>query len=87
MFGARLRITAMRVEGGPGIEFLEYLTSRDRRPMPLDEKASDVFHWQTTLVANDLDHCSPVARCRLSFVSPGVVGTDGTLGFARSTGP
>ena len=55
MFGARLRITAMRVEGGPGIEFLEYLTPRDGRPMPLDEKASDVFHWQTTLVANDLD--------------------------------
>lgn len=85
VFGARLRITAMRVEGGPGIEFLEYLTPRDGRPMPLDEKASDLFHWQTTLVTNDLDALARRLRdARYRFVSPGVVGTDGELGFRRA---
>ena len=29
MFGARLRITALRAHAGPGIEFLEYLAPRD----------------------------------------------------------
>jgi catechol 2,3-dioxygenase-like lactoylglutathione lyase family enzyme len=84
VFGARLRITAMRVEGGPGIEFLEYLTPRDGRPMPLDEKASDLFHWQTTLVTNDLDAVARRLRdTHYRFVSPGVVSIDGTLGFRR----
>jgi catechol 2,3-dioxygenase-like lactoylglutathione lyase family enzyme len=45
--GARLRITALRGEAGPGIEFLEYLAPRDGRPFPADEKANDLVHWQT----------------------------------------
>src|SRR5205085_1572299 len=32
VFGVRLRITAVRADSGPGIEFLEYLTPRDGRP-------------------------------------------------------
>src|SRR5262249_6837776 len=36
VFGARLRITTLRVAKGPGIEFLEYLTPRDGRPTPTD---------------------------------------------------
>jgi catechol 2,3-dioxygenase-like lactoylglutathione lyase family enzyme len=35
VFGARLRITALRAEAGPGIEFLEYLTPHGGRPRPL----------------------------------------------------
>src|SRR4029450_1587167 len=53
VFGARLRITALRAAAGPGIEFLEYLTPRDGRPAPADEKASDLIHWQTKLVTTD----------------------------------
>ena len=34
VFGARLRITALRAEKGPGIEFLEYLAPSDGRPRP-----------------------------------------------------
>src|SRR5205823_9366517 len=35
VFGARLRITSLRAgNGGPGIEFLEYLAPRDGRPAP-----------------------------------------------------
>src|SRR5258708_2024601 len=56
VFGARLRIPGLRAgSGGPGIEFLEYLAPRDGRPAPSDERASDLFHWQTTLVVNAAD--------------------------------
>jgi catechol 2,3-dioxygenase-like lactoylglutathione lyase family enzyme len=48
VFGAHLRITAMRAMSGPGIEFLEYLTPRDGRPRQHDAKANDLIHWQTT---------------------------------------
>ena len=44
---ARLHITAVRGDTGPGIEFLEYLAPRDGRPFPPDEKANDLVHWQT----------------------------------------
>lgn len=56
VFGARLRITSLRAaSGGPGIEFLEYLAPRDGRPTPADARASDLFHWQTTLIVNTAD--------------------------------
>src|SRR5207237_9250118 len=51
VFGAHLRITALRGASGPGIELLEYLAPRDGRPFPSDEQASDVGHRQTMLVA------------------------------------
>jgi len=41
---APLRITALRAATGPGIEFLEYLTPRDGRPIPADEHANDIVH-------------------------------------------
>jgi catechol 2,3-dioxygenase-like lactoylglutathione lyase family enzyme/glycerol uptake facilitator-like aquaporin len=55
VFGARLRITALRAAQGPGIELLEYLAPRDGRPIPADERANDLVHWQTTLTVRDLD--------------------------------
>jgi catechol 2,3-dioxygenase-like lactoylglutathione lyase family enzyme len=84
VFGARLRITALRADRGPGIEFLEYLTPRDGRPMPVDERASDVFHWQTRLVTRDAEMLAERVRAGgYRFVSPGIIATDGRLGFAR----
>ena len=53
VFGARLRITTLRAPTGPGVEFLEYLTPRDGRPVPTDARANDLAHWQTTLVSQD----------------------------------
>ena len=74
VFGARLRITALRAAAGPGIEFLEYLAPRDGRPAPLDLKANDIAHWETTLVAADLAPLLPLARRHLiALVSPGPV--------------
>ena len=83
VFGARLRITALRVQGGPGIELLEYLAPRDGRMAPADQRANDIAHWQTTLVTASLDGLLPLARAhRVSLVSPGPVDVPGTLGFS-----
>jgi catechol 2,3-dioxygenase-like lactoylglutathione lyase family enzyme len=86
VFGARLRITSLRASnGGPGIEFLEYLAPRDGRPAPGDERASDLFHWQTTLVVNAADtFAQNLLAENFRFVSPGVVAiSDGRLGFRK----
>jgi catechol 2,3-dioxygenase-like lactoylglutathione lyase family enzyme len=50
VFGARLHITTLRAQTGPGIELLEYLAPGDGKPVPIDLKANDISHWQTTLV-------------------------------------
>jgi catechol 2,3-dioxygenase-like lactoylglutathione lyase family enzyme len=74
VFGARLRITALRAARGPGIELLEYLAPRDGRPAPLDLRANDIAHWQTTLITERLEPLLTQARDRrLSLVSPGPV--------------
>jgi hypothetical protein len=51
VFGAHLRITALRAASGPGIELLEYLAPRDGRLPPGDLHANDLAHWQTVLRA------------------------------------
>ncbi len=87
VFGARLRITSMRaMDGGPGIEFLEYLAPRNGRGFPVDERASDVVHWQTTLTVNNAEAAALSLRANRSmFVSPGLVqlGRD-DLGFTKA---
>src|ERR1051325_11065275 len=55
VFGARLRITALRAERGPGIEFLEYITPPGGRALPGDAKANDLIFWQTWLNVDDLN--------------------------------
>jgi catechol 2,3-dioxygenase-like lactoylglutathione lyase family enzyme len=50
VFGARLRITALRAERGPGIEFLEYIAPPGGRPLPIDAKSNDLVFWQTSLL-------------------------------------
>lgn len=82
VFGARLRITALRAQEGPGIELLEYLAPRDGRPAPADQRANDVGHWQTTLVTASLDSLLPLARAhRVTLVSPGAGPAPAGLGF------
>jgi catechol 2,3-dioxygenase-like lactoylglutathione lyase family enzyme len=77
VFGARLRITALRAEAGPGIEFLEYLAPSDGRPMPKDERANDLIHWQTILMSPEArELASRLLAEGAAFVSPGVVAVD-----------
>ena len=74
VFGARLRITALRAATGPGIEFLEYLTPRDGRPIPADEHANDIVHRETILIALDVEAAAQnVSANKTRFVSSGVV--------------
>lgn len=46
VFGAHLRITALRAAAGPGVEFLEYLAPRGGRAAPADSAANDGWYWQ-----------------------------------------
>jgi catechol 2,3-dioxygenase-like lactoylglutathione lyase family enzyme len=83
--GARLRITTLAAPAGPGIELLEYLAPRDGRALPPDSRANDLVHWQTILAGTQ-----PAAVARLlraggyAVVSPGVIVTDGTLGYREA---
>jgi catechol 2,3-dioxygenase-like lactoylglutathione lyase family enzyme len=74
VFGARLRITALRATTGPGIEFLEYLAPRDGRPYPPEEKANDLIHWQTKFLgANVANAAAALEKSRSPLISTRVV--------------
>jgi catechol 2,3-dioxygenase-like lactoylglutathione lyase family enzyme len=74
VFGARLRITAVRAPTGPGIEFLEYLAPRNGRPAHPDHRTNDVTHWQTTLITDEPERIDDLIRLRFfSLISPGVI--------------
>lgn len=87
VFGAHLRITALRAESGPGIELLEYLAPRDGRGFPADEHANDVVHRQTVLVTTDADGTMRALSTKKDavFVSSGVVDdSHAQLGFHKA---
>ena len=86
VFGARLRITALRSAGGPGIELLEYLAPRDGRPFPRDEHANDLVHRQTMLVTPDAESAARrLHSAKIQFVSSGVIANqNGQLGFSKA---
>lgn len=86
VFGARLRITALRADSGPGIEFLEYLAPRDGRLTPGNKKANDLIHWQTRLVTSDIESAAARLReNRFNFISPGIIHfAEPVLGLKRS---
>jgi catechol 2,3-dioxygenase-like lactoylglutathione lyase family enzyme len=85
VFGARLRITALRASDGPGVEFLEYLTPRDGRAVPADARANDLAHWQTTLVSQDVEAVARGIRgSSCAMLSSGVVApADRALWFTK----
>jgi catechol 2,3-dioxygenase-like lactoylglutathione lyase family enzyme len=85
IFGARLRITALRAGAGPGIEFLEYLAPGNGRPIPADEQSNDLMHWQTRLTSREARAAAGALRTnKVLFVSSGLVelGSD-ELGFRK----
>jgi catechol 2,3-dioxygenase-like lactoylglutathione lyase family enzyme len=70
VFGANLRITALRAERGPGIEFLEYLAPPGGRDLPADARANDLVFWNTQLVVGDLKKQADALRAGgTTFVS------------------
>ncbi|HEY0385515.1 MAG TPA: VOC family protein [Pyrinomonadaceae bacterium] len=84
VFGAHLRITSLHAAAGPSIEFLEYLAPRDGRPIPADERANDIAHWQTSLVTRDATRGVEGFREKYNFVSSGLVKLmESVLGFNK----
>jgi catechol 2,3-dioxygenase-like lactoylglutathione lyase family enzyme len=55
VFGAHLRITALRSASGPGIELLEYLSPRGGRGLPHDARPNDQWHWQVDVKSSRLE--------------------------------
>jgi catechol 2,3-dioxygenase-like lactoylglutathione lyase family enzyme len=83
VFGAHLRITALRATIGPGIELLDYLAPRNGRPFPEDEHANDLVHRQTVLVTKSAEQAArELTGARANFVSSGLIANQNKeLGF------
>lgn len=79
VFGARLRITALRAARGPGVELLEYLAPRTGRPMPVDSQANDAWYWQVNTSATVAAADIAVRHGHYSYVSPGPQAVEGAL--------
>jgi catechol 2,3-dioxygenase-like lactoylglutathione lyase family enzyme len=74
VFGAHLRITSLRAAAGPGIELLEYLSPRDGRPIPVDERSNDLVHRETELEIGDAEAAvAPLRAAKAAFISSGDV--------------
>ena len=74
VFGSRVRISGLRAESGPGVEFLHYLTPTDGRLAPRDTRANDLWHWQTAMRVSRADAAAEKLKSgRVRFVSRGVV--------------
>jgi catechol 2,3-dioxygenase-like lactoylglutathione lyase family enzyme len=83
--GARLRITGLRAQRGPGIEFLEYLAPRNGRRAPQDTRTNDIWHWQTVVATASADEAAKAIRAGgKRITSPAAAALpDKTLGFTR----
>jgi catechol 2,3-dioxygenase-like lactoylglutathione lyase family enzyme len=78
VFGAHLRVTALRAGSGPGIEFLEYLTPPGGRSLPETSKANDLVFWHTDLGVDHLDDLASELKERgTRLVSTRVVNLSG----------
>lgn len=75
VFGARLRITSLRAQHGPGIELLEYLAPGDGREYPRDAKSNDAYCWTTTLICSSDDALGArLQKQHARWISPGWIG-------------
>jgi len=73
----------------PHIEFLDYKTPPGGRPMPVDTKANDLWHWQTTLVTKDIQAAADrLRKAGAQFLTPDIVSipqeTQTELGFKKA---
>jgi catechol 2,3-dioxygenase-like lactoylglutathione lyase family enzyme len=73
VFGARLRITALRAESGPGVELLEYLAPRTGRPTPIDTRQNDLWSWHIDMDADVAAADAAIRGGHYGYVSPGPV--------------
>jgi catechol 2,3-dioxygenase-like lactoylglutathione lyase family enzyme len=79
----------MPISQPPHIEFLDYKTPPGGRPMPVDTKAIDLWHWQTTLVTKDIQAAADrLRKAGAQFITPDVVSipqeAQAELGFKKA---
>jgi catechol 2,3-dioxygenase-like lactoylglutathione lyase family enzyme len=79
----------MPISQPPHIEFLDYKTPPGGRPMPIDTKAIDLWHWQTTLVTKDIQAAADrLRKAGAQFITPDIVSipqeTQAELGFKKA---
>jgi len=81
--GAVVHITSLRASSGPGIELLEYRSPQDGRPISPDERATDLVHWEITLMtANAKGASEELRRDHARFMSPDLITlNEAELGF------
>lgn len=86
VFGARLRITSLRAEDGPGVELLEYLAPTDGRDYPTDVRSCDLVSWTTRfLTPSPGEMAERLRERRVRWVSPGLVsGLDDVAGWTTA---
>lgn len=77
VFGAKLRITALRALSGPGVELLEYLAPRTGRPMPVDTQANDDWYWQVNTTATVAAADAAMRAGHYAYVSAGPQSVEG----------
>jgi catechol 2,3-dioxygenase-like lactoylglutathione lyase family enzyme len=73
----------------PHVEFLDYRSPLGGRPMPVDTKSNDLWHWQTTLVSKDLHALMDrLQKAGAQFITPEAViipqEAQAKLGFKKS---
>jgi catechol 2,3-dioxygenase-like lactoylglutathione lyase family enzyme len=82
--GSRVRITTLAAESGIKVELLHYLTPTDGRPMPADERANDLVHWETTVRVGAIDAVfDAVRRTGCEIISRDIADVRSRLGPAR----
>jgi len=81
--GARVKITSLQTaNAGIGVELLEYLSPTDGKPFPQDSQANDLWHWQTSFAADEIND---LARRKFDFISNGVVSFEGeSMAFKKA---
>jgi catechol 2,3-dioxygenase-like lactoylglutathione lyase family enzyme len=52
--GARVQITGLSPQSGPGVEFLSYQDPGPGKPAPDDSAANDLWHWEIDVEVADL---------------------------------
>jgi len=86
VFGAHLRITALRAAHGPGVELLEYLAPRSGVSIPQDSQANDHWYWQINFQADEpASLYGRFVKEHATLVSSGVIKLDSpALGMSEA---
>lgn len=74
VFGAHLIITGLHAQQGFGVEFLDYLAPPGGRNYPADSKATDLWHWHTSIRVSNIEQVyKRLQDANCQFISNGIV--------------